>query len=45
MKKNVWNNTSLKDRELYAPNDIFDAGITNHHIANTAYPINHMQTI
>ncbi|MCX6824444.1 MAG: radical SAM protein [candidate division SR1 bacterium] len=45
MRKVLRNKASSKDSCTYAPQDVFDAGIKNHYIANTAYPINHGQTI
>jgi len=45
MKKTLRNSPSSKDSCMYTPQDVFDAGIRNHYIANTAYPINHGQTI
>lgn len=40
-----WNTTSPGDTLSYAPQDVFDAGMRNYQIANTAYPINHNKTI
>lgn len=38
------NDPVAADRQLYPPADVFAAGERNHHISNTAYPINHSQT-
>ncbi len=40
-----WNQPSLADRQQYPPQQIFEAGLRHHHIANTAYPINHNWTM
>lgn len=40
-----WNEPSPVDRQHYPPRDIFEAGLRHHHIANTAYPINHNWTM
>ncbi len=40
-----WNVTSPADRQYFAPADIFAAGLAQHHIANTAYPIGHVTTM
>jgi len=40
-----WNITSPVDRQTFAPEDVFKAGIAQHHIANTAYPIGHVTTM
>jgi len=45
MEKTVWNNFSLQDSGIYSPQEVFQAGIKNHDIANTAYPIHHTTTI
>lgn len=45
MKNSPRHAISSKDSCIYAPEDVFQAGIANHHIANTAYPIHHGQTI
>jgi oxygen-independent coproporphyrinogen-3 oxidase len=37
----IWNEPSPADQQHYPPRDIFEAGLRHHHIANTAYPINH----
>ena len=36
---------SLADRRRYPPQDVFEAGLRHHHIANTAYPIHHQTTV
>src|SRR5512143_2273373 len=40
-----WNITSPADRQHFAPGEIFAAGLMQHHIANTAYPIGHVTTM
>jgi oxygen-independent coproporphyrinogen-3 oxidase len=40
-----WNITSPADRQRFAPEDIYTAGLTQHHLANTAYPIGHLTTM
>jgi oxygen-independent coproporphyrinogen-3 oxidase len=40
-----WNSTAPADRQHFAPAEIFAAGLTQHHIANTAYPIGHVTTM
>ena len=40
-----WNITASADRQHFAPAEIFAAGLTQHHIANTAYPIGHVTTM
>ncbi len=40
-----WKNPSPADMEKFPPADVFAAGLRNHHIANTAYPINHNVTM
>ncbi|MEM7348682.1 MAG: radical SAM protein [Chloroflexota bacterium] len=40
-----WNQPSLADQQQYKPQEIFEAGLRHHHIANTAYPINHNWTM
>jgi oxygen-independent coproporphyrinogen-3 oxidase len=40
-----WNQPSLADQQSYSPQSIFEAGLRHHHIANTAYPINHNWTM
>lgn len=40
-----WNQPSLADQQHYPPQQIFAAGLRHHHIANTAYPINHNWTM
>ncbi len=40
-----WNAPSLADQQSFPPQDIFEAGLRHHHIANTAYPINHNWTM
>jgi oxygen-independent coproporphyrinogen-3 oxidase len=40
-----WNLTAPADRQHFAPAEIFAAGLAQHHIANTAYPIGHVTTM
>jgi hypothetical protein len=40
-----WNQPSTADEQTYSPQEIFAAGLHHHHIANTAYPINHNWTM
>jgi len=39
-----WRPPAPADAVCYPPDDVFQAGLRNHHIANTAYPIAHAQT-
>ena len=39
-----WRPPAPADAARYAPQDVFEAGLRNHHIANTAYPIAHQRT-
>lgn len=46
MKQQIpWNNTAPNDTVNHEPDLVFAAGSYNHHIANTAYPINHVRTM
>jgi oxygen-independent coproporphyrinogen-3 oxidase len=40
-----FNTTSPADRQHFAPEEIYAAGLTQHHLANTAYPIGHLTTM
>ena len=40
-----WHSPSPADQQQYPPQQIFEAGLRHHHIANTAYPINHNWTM
>ena len=40
-----WKSTSSLDQMQFDPAEIFAAGLTLHHIANTAYPIGHATTM
>ncbi len=40
-----WKAPSLADQQHYPPRQVFEAGLRHHHIANTAYPINHNWTM
>ncbi len=44
-KKLKWNIPTLADRRTFPPEQVFRAGLRNHHIANTAYPIHHTTTM
>lgn len=39
-----WPAPSLADQATHDPERVFEAGLRNHHIANTAYPIAHQRT-
>lgn len=39
-----WRDPSAADRQHFSPEDVFAAGLRNHHISNTAYPIAHERT-
>ena len=39
-----WVQPCAADRQIYHPQDVFDAGERHHHISNTAYPIAHSRT-
>ena len=41
----TWNIPSPADRQRFAPEDVFRAGLSLHHLANTAYPIGHVTTL
>lgn len=45
MKTLNWNISSDADKQVFNPSDIYEAGLFNHHIANTAYPIAHITTM
>ncbi|MFQ5576077.1 MAG: hypothetical protein ACE5G8_03710, partial [Anaerolineae bacterium] len=40
-----WQTPSPADRQQFDPPSVFEAGLRHHHIANTAYPINHTVTM
>ncbi|MFV8752314.1 coproporphyrinogen-III oxidase family protein [Nannocystaceae bacterium ST9] len=40
----VWRSPSPADAARHEPEQVFEAGLRNHHIANTAYPIAHQST-
>ena len=40
----AWRSPSAADSVRHEPADVFAAGLRNHHIANTAYPIAHQRT-
>jgi oxygen-independent coproporphyrinogen-3 oxidase len=40
-----WNTTALLDQITCKPEEVFHAGLQNHGIANTAYPIGHLTTM
>ena len=37
----VWNTPHAADTRRFDPPDVFDAGLRNHHVSNTAYPLAH----
>src|SRR5690606_1282119 len=39
-----WRAPVAADAARYSPTEVFAAGLRNHHIANTAYPIAHQRT-
>jgi oxygen-independent coproporphyrinogen-3 oxidase len=39
-----WRPPAPADAVRYTPAEVFEAGLRNHHVANTAYPIAHQQT-
>lgn len=40
----IYHRPSVDDEQCFEPADVFQAGINNHHISNTAYPIQHHTT-
>jgi oxygen-independent coproporphyrinogen III oxidase len=40
-----FNTPSPADQQHFDPSEIFAAGLTQHHLANTAYPIGHLTTM
>jgi oxygen-independent coproporphyrinogen-3 oxidase len=40
----LWRPPAPADAARYSPAAVFEAGLRNHHVANTAYPIAHQQT-
>ena len=40
-----WKQATLADQQHYPPQQVFEAGLRHHHLANTAYPINHNWTM
>ena len=40
-----WNQTQPADQVRYDPAAIFATGLSQHHLANTAYPIGHVTTM
>jgi oxygen-independent coproporphyrinogen-3 oxidase len=40
-----WNAPTPADQRVFPPEWVFEAGLRNHHIANTAYPIHHATTM
>lgn len=44
MKSKCWALPEPADRAVYDPARCFEAGVRNHHISNTAYPIAHKST-
>ncbi len=44
-KELAWNTAAPADRRRFPPAAVFAAGLRQHHIANTAYPIHHATTM
>jgi oxygen-independent coproporphyrinogen-3 oxidase len=44
-KRSQWNAPTFADQCTYSPEQVFRAGLRNHHVANTAYPIHHTTTM
>jgi oxygen-independent coproporphyrinogen-3 oxidase len=42
--KRFWSEPSPADSQRFDPETVFEAGLRNHHISNTAYPIAHDRT-
>jgi oxygen-independent coproporphyrinogen-3 oxidase len=40
----TWREPSADDARRFDPADVFQAGLRNHHVSNTAYPIAHERT-
>jgi oxygen-independent coproporphyrinogen-3 oxidase len=40
----VWRAAAPADACAFAPRDVFEAGLRNHHVSNTAYPLAHETT-
>ncbi len=40
----TWAEPSPADQRKFAPEDVFAAGLRNHHVSNTAYPLAHERT-
>lgn len=40
-----WAEAAPDDRQRLSPDAVFEAGLVNHHISNTAYPIAHQSTV
>jgi oxygen-independent coproporphyrinogen III oxidase len=40
-----WNSPAPTDQQPFDPAEVFAAGLAQHHIANTAYPIGHISTM
>lgn len=45
MKTVGWNTASENDRKHFDVNEVFNAGMKHHAIANTAWPIAHNKTM
>jgi len=43
--KQQWNTPSSADQRAFPCEQVFEAGLRHHHIANTAYPIHHQTTM
>ncbi len=44
-KNLTWNDPTPADQRTFPPETVFEAGLRQHHIANTAYPIHHQTTM
>ncbi|TFG72186.1 MAG: radical SAM protein [Anaerolineales bacterium] len=44
MTQKTWIDPTIEDLASYSPQTVFEAGLRNHDIANTAYPIAHTRT-
>jgi Coproporphyrinogen III oxidase and related Fe-S oxidoreductases len=44
ISQSKYSEAATADLQLYEPKAIFNAGLANHHIANTAYPIDHLKS-
>ena len=40
----VWRAAAPADLQRFDPEDVLEAGLRNHHVSNTAYPLAHETT-